>query len=353
MRSGRPAGRPSYDRWLEPRSARHRHRRPPSTAAHDSPWPPPRPPPPRPRRPAGSASPLDAQRRRCTTSTRSARGATSARAELDRLDEAALASPDPDAFTADITAVDGAVAGRRRPLRRARSGLGLGPGRRPRARAALASWSGAGWTPASTRAWPARRPATACPAAAARSRCPCRGVPALRRARRPAAAAAVVGPGRRRRDRAGPALRARLERIRDLVPAEPAGEPRDRADRLLPGSTAGSPTSPRGSSAAPTSAACSDRWRPRPRWPSATSSSAPRTAATDAQGRGPGPRRCATGCEARGAGACATWPPAAWRRCSPRPGSPFPRWPRSGAVPARAGRRSTPTWPGSGPSAAR
>ncbi len=147
-------------------------------------------------------------------------------------------------------------------------------------------------------------------------------------------------------------LRAQVERIRDLVAAEPAGErPRRGPTGCCAGSTAGSPTSPRGRSAAPTSAACSGRWRARPRWPSATSSSGAAHRREDAQDEARA-RALRTELEARGA-ALRDLAARCVAAVQPAPRFAVPEVAALGPVPAGAGRRSTPTWPGSRPSAGR
>ena len=168
---------------------------------------------------AGSAS-RSRRRTRCATSRRSGPGATSASAELDLLDEAALRSPTPRRFTDDMLlsmALWKAVADRYDLLR---GDLGLRAGRRSRAASASPPWSGAGSTPPRPRGRRRRRRRAG---SAARSRCRCprpAGCPTpwrrrcVRGCRLDPSEADVTARLR--------SLRAPVERVRDLVDREPA-----------------------------------------------------------------------------------------------------------------------------------
>ena len=254
------------------------------------------------------------------------------RAELDRLDEAALAGPDPDAFTADILlsmALWKAVADRHDLLLATWDSGRVGV--RERERLSTLVWgrldtsldprlAGA----ATSNGVPGSGSALAVSLPEA-----CRLSDALAASLR---VRLSVDPAERRRrprgsGRCGPRSSGSATSRRSSRPGTPATGPTG----CCAGSTPGSPTSPRGCSAAPTSAACSAPSRGRPRWPSATSSWAPPTAARTPRTR-PGPARCAP--SSRPAGRrCATWPPAAWLRCTRLPASPSPTWPRSGRCP--------------------
>ena len=289
------------------------------------------PPPPRGPRPAGHAA--GAARRRCTTSTRSAPGATSGGPSSTGSTRRPWPAPTPTR-SPPTPAVDGAVEGRRRPARPAPRHLGLGPGRR-RERERLSTLVWGRLDTASTRAWPARR-RNGVPAAAARSRSPC-----PRRAGSPTPWPPPCGCACRL-DPADADVTAGCgscgPRRTDPRPgrAEPAGTPETAADRC-------SPARPPGRR--PHRAGQARRRRRRPARPAGEGCRAGRArphrrrrapAATTPTTR-PGPGRCAP--SSRPAGRpCATWPPAASPRSRRRPGSPYPMWPRSAPVPHDAGR---------------
>ena len=248
--------------WLAARWARHPRR--PTAVYGRTPWPPPRrAPPPRALRAAsarrwrrGGLHYLDA-----LGTWRDQR-----RAELDLLDEAALAART-GAFTGDILlsmALWKAVADRHDLL------VATWDSGRVGARE-LERLSTLVWGRLDASLDPRRRPASA---------------------RRPGAGGALavsLPEACRLSDALAASLRVRLgvdpsdadvtarcvrparpvERIRDLVDREPAGEPRDRAAaaRRLDGRVADLKAR---ASAAPTSAACSARWRATPPGPSAT-----------------------------------------------------------------------------------
>ena len=155
------------------------------------------------------------------------------RAELDRLDEAALAGPDPDAFTADILlsmALWKAVADRHDLLLATWDSGRVGV--RERERLATLVWgrldtsldprlAGA----ATSNGVPGSGSALAVSLPEA-----CRLSDALAASLRVRLSVDPADADVTARVRS---LRAQVERIRDLAAAEPAGEPRDRADRLL------------------------------------------------------------------------------------------------------------------------
>ena len=178
---------------------------------------------------AGSAS-RSRRRTRCTTSRRSGRGATSAAPSWTGWTRRPCSRPTPSAFTADILlsmALWKAVADRHDLLLATGTPAGSA---RPSA-SGSPRWSGAGWTPASTRGWPVPPPAGV-PGSGRAGGVAARGLPAVRRAGRVAAGAAV---GSTRPTPTSPRGCARcapqVERIRDLVGLEPAGARRERRPR--------------------------------------------------------------------------------------------------------------------------
>ena len=155
------------------------------------------------------------------------------RAELDRLDEAALASPDPDAFTADILLSMALWKADADPARVPGGEQQVVPvGVRERERLATLVWgrldtsldprlAGA----AASNGVPGSGSALAVSLPEA-----CRLSDALAASLRVRLSVDPADADVTARVRS---LRAQVERIRDLAAAEPVGEPRDRADRLL------------------------------------------------------------------------------------------------------------------------
>ena len=339
MRDRRPAGRRPTTAGCGRRSGRPRPPRRPSTDAHD---------------PAdGRADRVRhrADARRAASARRSrpqealhyleALGTwrDQRRAELDRLDEAALQSPDPEAFTADILlsmALWKAVADRHDLLLATWDSGRVGAAERERLSTLVWGRLDTSLDPrlagaATSNGVPGSGSALAVSLPEA-----CRLSDALAGV---AAGAAVGRPGRRRRHRAG-AVAARSGRA-DPRPRRRRARPvraRERADRLLHrldgrvadltaraqrGADVGGLLGPLEGEAA--------RRRARPH-----RRRRPAAARTPATRRGPAP--CAPSSRPA-APRCATWPRAAWRRCTPHPASPCPTSRRSAPVPAGARRR--------------